>query len=946
MIKTATLSLGLIVLLGLPATLPAQGNPQDTAVSQAVYRQANTIRLREKLLDARTAWQRRDLAAAGKLYSESWDLVQIVGSGVDAEAEEVRIGLAAVRLEQAETAQARGDLREADARIKDVLRVDPSNARALEMQRENNIRLAEMKGKMPSDEAQAAVPAMQDERAKAATLVQDAKVFYEAGKFDEADKRLKQAIALDPQNQPAYYYANLIAEGRYNIANRRRDTSSRRSLVEIEEAWETPPNRAKLPVPNPYARTNLVWTSKGKQAIHTKLDRIRMDSVRYDGLPLGEVVVNLNDEARKRDPERRGINFLVNPNVDASAQPQLQQQIDPTTGLPIPSQQTIEPVDVSAIAIKINPPLTDVRLADVLDAIVKVADRPIKYSIEDYAVVFSLKGPDVQQLHTRIIKVDPNTFVQGLENVIGIPFGDVSTSSGGGGGGSGGGGSRGGGGGGGSQGGQGGQGGGGLTTVPRVMVAASVGGYGGGQGGGGGGGGFTGGGGAYSSGAGGAGGVGGGGSGGAGGGGVTAVTRNMNMDVVQAAVRQFFLTMGVDLNPPKNIFFNDREGTLIIRATIEDLDIIEAAVQVLNIAPPQINIKAKFVEVSQSDTRALGFDWYLGNVTMGGDGAVGFMGGTAPSYQGAPSQGNPSGVFPGTSSSTVQGSQGTDQLLSGALRTRSVDDVAIPALGTFTGILTDPQFRVVIRALEQRQGADLLNEAAVTTLSGRQTQIQVVDMITIVTGTSLDQTGGGSGDTTGNNNANASQGAIGSTIDYPTEVLPFGPTLDVVPYVCADGVTIQMTIIPTITEFLGYDDPGAFVPQAQSVSGVDGAALPLQATLPLPHFRLRQVTTSATVWDGQTIALGGLIVEDVKKFKDKIPLLGDLPLLGRFFRSEGSKTEKKNLMIFVTPTIIDPAGNRRHSPEEMPFAQNAIPPQPAMTPIPGTGAAAAPPVAQ
>ena len=56
-------------------------------------------------------------------------------------------------------------------------------------------------------------------------------------------------------------------------------------------------------------------------------------------------------------------------------------------------------------------------------------------------------------------------------------------------------------------------------------------------------------------------------------------------------------------------------------------------------------------------------------------------------------------------------------------------------------------------------------------------------------------------------------------------------------------------------------------------------------------------------------------------------MLGDLPFLGRFFRSESSQTKKKNLVIFVTPTIIDPAGNRLHLDEEMPFAQKGIPAQ-------------------
>jgi hypothetical protein len=54
----------------------------------------------------------------------------------------------------------------------------------------------------------------------------------------------------------------------------------------------------------------------------------------------------------------------------------------------------VEAVDIRAISIKIEPALTNVRLVDALDAIVKVADRPIRYSITDYAVVFSLAEPN------------------------------------------------------------------------------------------------------------------------------------------------------------------------------------------------------------------------------------------------------------------------------------------------------------------------------------------------------------------------------------------------------------------------------------------------------------------------------------------------------------------------------------------------------------------------
>lgn len=179
-------------------------------------------------------------------------------------------------------------------------------------------------------------------------------------------------------------------------------------------------------------------------------------------------------------------------------------------------------------------------------------------------------------------------------------------------------------------------------------------------------------------------------------------------------------------------------------------------------------------------------------------------------------------------------------------------------------------------------------------------------------------------------------GAVAASINYTVQALPFGPVLDVIPYVAADGFTVQMVIIPTVTQFIGYDDPGQFVPQAQSVSGgAGGAGIPLTGQLPLPHFRLRQLTTSVVVWDGQTVVLGGLISESSSKNKDKVPLLGDLPVFGRLFRSESSKTQKRNLVIFVTPTMIDPSGNRKHSEEEMPFAQTGIPAQVPIAPTLG-----------
>jgi general secretion pathway protein D len=940
MIKAATIPLGLCLLLSPlafgqnpdapaaeqpvpnpPVTAPAAPrvvvtavtppvSDQAAAIAEGVRRQAAKINLRNKIADARAAESRQDLAAAAKIYGECWDLILFIGTGVDEEARLVTDGIISTRLTLAAEAQHRGALREADHHLLEVLRVDPANRQALAMKASNDRLLAEQFPTTPNLDVEARVPIILSENATNSKYVQDGRLYFELGRYDDAEAKLNLAIAHDPNNQAARYYLNLISEARFKQHLGDKDLDNRKALEKVEQEWITTDKRGGLPVPNPYARSPLTFSGpRGRQQILAKLDRIRLDfpAEGVDTLPLSEIVKTLSDEAKKRDPEKKGINFLVNPNTDVGAvvapgvvggsgvpgapgitpAPTVAPAVDPATGLPLPQAAPTEAIDVAGIAIKISPRLIDVRLADVLDAITKVAEKHIHVSVEDYAVVFSLRGAEPSPLFMRIINVDPNTFVQGLESVSGLSVGGFQSTGGGGGGG-----------GGGGSGGQGGQGGQGGATIPRVEVsgASITGGGGGGQGGGQGG-------------------------GGQGGSGLRGVTRTNLTSAINAAVFNFFTSSGVDLTPPKSIHFNDRRGVLIVYAGLADIDRIESIVQVLNQAPPQITIAAKFVEVTQTDSKALGFEYYLGNVLMN-QSSLGLQGGTAPSFNGRPSTANPEGTFPGSFvNGTTLPSSTTDTLLTQGIRNQVGvrNPVLTPTLATFSGILTDPQFRVVLHALEQRDGVELLNESTVTTVSGRQCQMQAVDLPTIVTGNSAQQSGGGGGGLTGGN------GAIGTTINPSTTQIPVGPTLDVIPYVSADGFSVQMTIIPTLIEFLGYDDPGGFVVTAQSSSGGAGAGIPITAQLPLPHLRLRQVTTSVNVWDGQTVVLGGLISEDVTKIKDKLPILGDLPFLGRLFRSESSSSTKRNLMIFVTPTIIDPAGNRMHSEDEMPFNSSALP---------------------
>ena len=170
-----------------------------------------------------------------------------------------------------------------------------------------------------------------------------------------------------------------------------------------------------------------------------------------------------------------------------------------------------------------------------------------------------------------------------------------------------------------------------------------------------------------------------------------------------------------------------------------------------------------------------------------------------------------------------------------------------------------------------------------------------------------------------------------SAITFDVQQVETGPVLDVVPYVLSDGYTINLALIPSLTDFNGYSTP-------PSIPSVTAGLNVVQLPIVLPDFTVRQVVTTVNVWDNQTVVLGGLISSQVLETKDKVPVLGDVPFVGRLFQSQSKSTVKKNLMIFVTATIVDPAGNRVHSDDELPFAQTAIPNQPVVpgqTFIPG-----------
>ncbi len=281
------------------------------------------------------------------------------------------------------------------------------------------------------------------------------------------------------------------------------------------------------------------------------------------------------------------------------------------------------------------------------------------------------------------------------------------------------------------------------------------------------------------------------------------------------------------------------------------------------------------------------------------NGGMAFHGGSAPSVDTLPASGvspagspaHPFGLFPELGDAALPSS--TDNLIRSGFR----NDVDVPAFGTLTGILTGPQFRVVIRALEQRQGVDILTPPKVATLSGRQAQFKSVRVRYVVTDLDWSQI-----------DSNATTGATSAVPAQPiAEPFELGPVVDLVPHVSADGYTIQMTVMSTVTEFLGYDLENG--KRQETVTMSDGrkqiVTLPNQ---PCPIFRKRQMVANAIAWDGQTVVLAGGSDQLLANPINNQPLRP-----GTKLRDDAGT---RALLIFITPTLIDATGNRIHKTEE------------------------------
>jgi general secretion pathway protein D len=241
-----------------------------------------------------------------------------------------------------------------------------------------------------------------------------------------------------------------------------------------------------------------------------------------------------------------------------------------------------------------------------------------------------------------------------------------------------------------------------------------------------------------------------------------------------------------------------------------------------------------------------------------------------------------------------------------------------PGFFALSGVFTNPQFQVVIRALNQKKGVDLMAAPKITTKSGQQGVIKINREFPYpqqYDPPQIPQSTGGSQSTAVILTLGESDPVV--TPSFPTDFTTrnLGVTLEVTPQIGSDGYTIDLTLAPEVVDFDGFINYGSPISSPRRI--LDPLTLQIINTVPQlltdnvinqPIFSVRRVTTNVSIWDGQTVALGGLIREDVQKVNDKVPILGDVPLAGALFRSEVDQKIKRNLIIFVTARLMDAAG--------------------------------------
>jgi len=346
-----------------------------------------------------------------------------------------------------------------------------------------------------------------------------------------------------------------------------------------------------------------------------------------------------------------------------------------------------------------------------------------------------------------------------------------------------------------------------------------------------------------------------------------------------------------------NITVDPTTHNLVIVADGPTMEQIRKVIASLDAPTPQVLIKVAFVEIDDNKALDLGVQGNYSGFSKNFSTITGYITNYSyyPGASGAPGTVGPSGYSPIRQSYTLNNGFGLPQTLSGASGNG----------GIYTVMGSD--FTAQLQAIATAGKAQILSRPSILARDGQMAEIVVGQSIFLPSGVSLTSVG---------NSANTVPTINGNYQNV-------GIQLDVTPFIGANSL-VQMILQPQITSIDNSSQGQVIQGGSPGIGGV-GATSPVFA----PNLNKRSANTVVVTPDGQPVAIGGLISNDKSSSESKIPLLGDIPVLGNLFKFSNHSNQKNELLIFLTPHIVrmpsQLAAMSTHETAQAPLITNSVP---------------------
>ena len=376
--------------------------------------------------------------------------------------------------------------------------------------------------------------------------------------------------------------------------------------------------------------------------------------------------------------------------------------------------------------------------------------------------------------------------------------------------------------------------------------------------------------------------------------------------------------LGVKFPEGGYAIYNRNTSQLKVANNAEMLDLIGQLISAAEEQTLLIQIGCRLVEINQSDLDSLTV-----NSTLGGSG-LNLLSPIPVGLSTNGSGGTPTGSTQKGVTAQMNQIQGvgllpnntlTSFLQNGVLAgTNQSSSYALNTLDLGGTIFNGMQFRTFIAAISQKNSANVLANPSITLKRGQKGVIEVSQEFKYVkeyndpqssirtfTPTSLNGTGNSQQQTA----VPGPETVISSFPSQISDAVPIGVKMDVKPDVTGDNTRVLLEIVPSFVDFEGFINYGTVINSAYAATYYNVTTTILTNNIQQPVFIRRDVKLEPVeVNDGYTLMLGGLLREDIQKIDEKVPIIGDIPLLGRAFQGKTEQALKKNTLIFVTPRIL------------------------------------------